>query len=49
MSGWRQFDGGVYWWLSVVAIRGVQIRSDRIRLDFGTKIYISDRIDKVVS
>ena len=29
--------------------RGVQIRSDRIRSDFGTKIYISDRIDKVVS
>jgi hypothetical protein len=24
--------------------RGVQIRSDQIRSDFGTKIYISDRI-----
>jgi hypothetical protein len=32
-----------------VYIRGVQIRSDRIRSGFGTKIYISDRIDKVVS
>jgi hypothetical protein len=32
-----------------VYIRGVQIRSDRILSDFGTKIYISDRIDKVVS
>jgi hypothetical protein len=28
---------------------GVQIRSDRIRSDFGTKICISDQIDKVVS
>ena len=24
-------------------------KSDRIRSDFGTKIYISDQIDKVVS
>jgi hypothetical protein len=30
--------------------RGVQIRSDRIRSDFGTKIHFGlDRIDKVVS
>jgi hypothetical protein len=29
--------------------RGVQIRSEWIHSDFGTKIYISDRIDKVVS
>jgi hypothetical protein len=27
----------------------IRIRSDRIRSDFGTKIFISDRIDKVVS
>jgi hypothetical protein len=33
------------------SLLGVQIRSetDRIRSDFGTKIFISDRIDKVVS
>ena len=30
--------------LTNISIRGVQIRSDRIRSDFGTKIYISDRI-----
>jgi hypothetical protein len=34
MSGWRQFDGGVYWWLSVVAIRGVQIRSESDPIGF---------------
>jgi hypothetical protein len=36
---------------NAVETRGVQIRSetDPIRSDFGTKIFISDRIDKVVS
>jgi hypothetical protein len=42
---------GRQWFAVAPTTRGVQIRSesDRIRSDFGTKIYISDRIDKVVS
>ena len=47
---YRDAANGLY---SMIAIRGVQIRSksnpNPIRSDFGIKIFISDRIDKVVS
>ena len=51
---WRLCSKQWQLWSDLHALhaRGVQIRSDRIRLDFGTKIFILDlildRIDKVV-
>ena len=48
---WRAGGGGALWLGMTLDIRGVQILSEtaQIRSDFGTKISISDRIDKVVS